>query len=98
MDDKIIVSNRAALAAKYGSAGLAKVRAAVKALMAADAKRGIKTRLVFLDDAAAMKRCRGTPVTDPGHARQNKEAIDAVFRATDPEYRDLVGNDFWMRF
>ncbi len=91
MDDKIIVSNRAALAAKYGSAGVAKVRSAVKALIAADAKRGIKTRLVFLDDAAALKRYRGSAVTDAGNPRQNKVAIDAVFRATDPEYLMILG-------
>ena len=46
MDDKIIVSNRSALTAKYGKAGLVKVEAAVAALIAADRGRGIKSRLV----------------------------------------------------
>ena len=66
MDDKIIVSNRAALTAKYGSVGLAKIKQAVTALIATDATRGIKSRLVYLDDTVAMKSFKGKPVTDPG--------------------------------
>ena len=65
MDDKIIVSNLAALTAKYGAAGVKKVRTAVDGLIAADAKRGIKSRLVFLDHAATMKSFGGTAVQDP---------------------------------
>jgi len=42
MDGKIIVSNRAALRAKYGRAGVTKVKKALAGLIAADAKRGIK--------------------------------------------------------
>ena len=55
MDDKIIVSNRAALMAKYAGVGATKIKKAVGDLIAADAKRGIKSRLVYLDDAPAMK-------------------------------------------
>ena len=65
MDDKIIVTNSAALTAKYGAAGVAKIKKAVQALIAADAKRGIKTRLVYLDNAAAMKSFKGRAVNDP---------------------------------
>jgi len=91
MDDKIIVSNRSALTAKYGRAGLTKIRKAVASLIAADAKRGIKSRLVFLDDDAAMKRLKGRAVTSYGDPRQNKEAIDAIFRAENPEYLMILG-------
>jgi hypothetical protein len=91
MDDKIIVSNRAALTAKYGSAGLTKIKQAVTSLIAADAKRGIKSRLVYLDDATAMKRFKGKSVSDPGDARQNKEAIDAIFKTADPDYLMILG-------
>ncbi|MCK1511361.1 hypothetical protein IVB22_01990 [Bradyrhizobium sp. 190] len=91
MDDKIIVSNRAALTAKYGSAGVGKIKQAVTALIAADEKRGIKTRLVYLDTAAAMKNFRGKAVTDPADARQNKEAIDAIFKTGDPDYLMILG-------
>jgi hypothetical protein len=55
----------------------------VATLIAADAKRGIKSRLVFLDDATKMK---SKVVKDRKSARQNKEAIDAIFRSASPEY------------
>ena len=91
MDDKIIVSNRDALKAKYGTAGVTKIKQAVTALIAADAGRGIKSRLVYLDDAVAMKSFKGKAVTDPTDARQNKEAIDAIFKAADPDYLLILG-------
>ena len=91
MDDKIIVSNRAALTTKYGGAGVTKIKASIADLIAADAKRGIKSRLVYLDDAAAMKRFSGRAVTEHTNARQNKEAIDAIFKAASPEYLMILG-------
>ena len=60
-------------------------------MIAADAKRGIKSRLVYLDEAAAMKSFHGSAVDDRTSARQNKEAIDAIFRATNPEYLMILG-------
>jgi len=91
MDDKIIVSNREALIAKYQAAGVAKIKKAVDALIAADKERGIKSRFVYLDDAAAMKSFKGKAVTTRTSARQNKEAIDAIFRSADPEYVMILG-------
>jgi hypothetical protein len=92
MDDKIIVSNRTALTAKYGAAGVQKIKQAVNALIAADAKRGIKSRLVYLDDAVAMKSFKGKAVTIPVDPRQNKEAIDAIFKSGDPDYLVILGS------
>ncbi|HKQ26185.1 MAG TPA: hypothetical protein VJT81_17185 [Burkholderiales bacterium] len=91
MDDKIIVSNRGALTAKYGKAGLAKIEAAVAELIAADKGRGIRCRLVYLDNALAMKRMKAKAVTVAIDPRQNKRAVDAVFKATDPEYLMILG-------
>jgi hypothetical protein len=91
MDDKVIVSNHAALMAKYGRAGVVKIRKAIAGLIAADAKRGIISRLVYLDSAAAMKKLHGRAVNDRTSARQNKQAIDAIFRATNPEYLMILG-------
>jgi hypothetical protein len=91
MDDKIIVSNKSALTAKYGAAGVARIKAAVNALIAADKARGILTRLVYLDDAAAMKSCRGKPVLTATDPRQNKDAIDAIFRSKTPQYLTILG-------
>ena len=91
MDDKIIVTNGAALKAKYGSDGLSKISDAVDALIKADGKRGIKSRLVFLDRAATMSSFNGSVVTDPRDPAQNKKAIDAIFRKANPEYLMILG-------
>ena len=90
MVDKLIVTNRAALRTKYGARGLVKVTAAVKALIAADRKRGLVTRLIALD-SAAMKRY-GSAVTDASSARQNKRAIDSLYRALRPHYLMILGS------
>jgi hypothetical protein len=91
MDDKVIVSNRAALVAKYTITGAANIEKAVRDLIAADAKRGIKSRLVYLDNTRAMKSFRGRAVNDSTNTRQNKQAIDAIFRAASPEYLMILG-------
>lgn len=92
MDDKIIVTNRSALQAKYGAAGYRDIVSAVAALTAADKKRGIVTRLVAIDDRVQMKRCRGAAVTERKSYQQNKRAIDAVFKALDPDYLVILGS------
>lgn len=91
MDDKIIVSHRGALARKYGAAGTAKIRAAVATLVSADAKRGIRSRLVLLDDASAMRRLGAPLVSDSSSPRDNKAAVDAIFRTASPDYLMILG-------
>ncbi|MFO0990456.1 MAG: hypothetical protein U1E67_00805 [Hyphomicrobiales bacterium] len=91
MDDKIIVTNGAALKEKYGVSGVGEIKKAVTALIDADAKRAIKTRLVYLDNAATMKAFKGKAVTVPSDPKQNKEAIDAIFKSADPEYLMILG-------
>lgn len=91
MDDKVIVTNKAALLAKYGSSGVKAVKQGIDALVAADAVRGIRTRLVYLDQATSMKPFGRHLVKKAADPRQNKEAIDAVFRGADPEYLMILG-------
>src|SRR5690349_10106166 len=91
MDDKIIVTNRSALVRKYGSRGLVAVRQAVGALIAADKTRGLKTRIVYLDDAATMKKMGGKAVVTASDPRENKTAIDAVFKSARPDYLMILG-------
>lgn len=91
MDDKIIVTHRGALRAKYGAAGLVQIKGAIDALVAADAKRGLSTRLVHLDDATAMKRYGARAVTDATDPKQAKDAVDAIFRKADPDYLMILG-------
>ncbi len=90
MTDKIIVTNVSALRKKYGK-GLTKIQTAWKKLIAADKLRGFKTRVIALDSATAMKKFKVAAVTDAAHAKQNKLAIDAIYRALLPEYLLILG-------
>src|SRR5438552_12444022 len=91
MNDKIIATNLTALKTKYGAAGVKKIRAAITALIAADKARGFHTRLLALDSATAMKKVKGTHVTDRANPRQNKAAIDAIYAAIRPDYLLILG-------
>jgi hypothetical protein len=91
MDDKIIVTNRSALVRKYSSKGLAAIRKALRALTAADKKRGLKSRVVYLDDKSSMKKMGGAAVMNASSPRENKAAIDAVFKSIRPDYLMILG-------
>jgi len=90
MPTKVIVSNNAALAAKYGPAA-ATIQNAIQTLIASDAARGIQSRYVAVDDAATMGGFQGTAVTDPTDPRQNKGAIDDMYHALAPDYILILG-------
>lgn len=92
MTDKLIVTNRAALRAKYGATGLRSITTAVTRLIAADRRRGLASRLVDLSSKAAMKGLNAPVVTDPLSPKQNKDAIDALYRAVQPDYLMLLGS------
>ena len=72
--DKVIATNAKALRAKYGADGFAKIAAALDAMVAADARRGLSTRVIPIDSSADMARYGapsgglgdkpGTPVDD----------------------------------
>lgn len=89
MSTKIIVSNRFALRAKHGT-DFPLLTAALKRLVNADAARGLKTRVLFLDDKRSMRQIGG-PVRRAISARENKRAIDAVFAAHRPDYLMILG-------
>ena len=91
MNDKIIATNKSALTKKYGKPGLAELDKALKALIAADAGRGLKTAVIHLDDPVAMKKMGGKAVTIASSPKQNKEAIDAIFTASEPDYLMILG-------
>jgi hypothetical protein len=92
MPDKVIVTNLAALRAKYGRRGLARVRVALARLIGADRRRGLSTGLVALDVGATMKRLRAPRVTDPHSTDENKAAVDGVWRHLRPDYLVLLGS------
>jgi hypothetical protein len=91
MADKVIVTNLTALKQKYGAAGLKTIQSAVRDLIAADKKRGLSTSLIALDDAAAMKKLKATPVKKATSPRENKKAIDGVYKALVPDYLMILG-------
>jgi hypothetical protein len=88
--DKLIVTNRSALANKYGSAR-SRIDEALKALVAADAERGVATRVVALDDAATLGRYRAKPVASPKDEPGCKAAIDRLVGELTPDYLMILG-------
>lgn len=91
MNDKILITNRSALETKYG-AGFEKIDKALDKLVRADAARGITTKIIAVDSAKEMQAVKGKPVTKPEEARQNKAAVDAIYRKFAPDYLVLVGS------
>ncbi len=89
--DKIIISNRTALLHKYGTAGVKKINTALRALIAADKKRQVKSLLIFADDSKALKKAKGKAVTDVTNAEQYKMAIDSLYNFYHPDYILLLG-------
>ena len=87
---KVIVTNGAALKAKYGASF--DLAATVKPLIDADRRRGTTTRVVDIADAATMRDLGGTAVKKPKDPKQNKDAIDAVFKKLRPHFLVLLGS------
>src|SRR5882762_8596507 len=86
MADKVIISSKAALQAKYKAAGFTSLKNAVDRLIAADAKRGLTTQCIWVDDAAAMKKFSGVPPINATDERGYKAAVDAIATALSPDY------------
>jgi hypothetical protein len=91
MCDKVIVTNEGALRAKYRSPGWRAIRKALSALISADKKRGLVTRYVAIDNSRTMRKLHGAAVTSVRNCRQNKQAIDAVWKSLEPDYLMIVG-------
>src|ERR1041384_3236108 len=54
-------------------------------------QRGLITTLVALDDKAGMKKLSAPVVTDAADPKQNKRAIDGVYKALVPDYLMILG-------
>jgi Peptidase family C25 len=89
--DKVIVTNFAALTRKYGDKGLEKINYAVSDLIAADENRGLISRYIGLDDQAEMKKLKARAVKKASDYKQNKAAIDGVYKALAPDYILILG-------
>ena len=91
MTIKVLVTNLGVLKRKYGQAWPA-VDTAINNLIAADAQRGVDTRLVDVSDAKVMKQHKGKAVKNPKRCKENKEAVDAVYRSLTPDYLVILGS------
>jgi hypothetical protein len=88
MPGKVVVTNRTALARKYAALGA--IDRAIGRLIAADAKRGLRSQLIDLSDAAAMQKLGGKPA-GLDDERAHKAAVDAIFAKLRPDYLVLLG-------
>lgn len=89
MLDKLVLSHRGALTGKYTAKGLSRIEAALKRLAQADAKRGVRLRIGWLDqpDPAGV-----AAVARADDARAVKRAVDAWFKALQqPDYLLILG-------
>jgi hypothetical protein len=89
--NKVIVTNIGAIKEKYRE-NYRRIAVALRVMIDADAKRGIQTRVVALDDGATMKRFGTVGVAAPSDWVETKLAIDAVWRATKPDYLLILGS------
>jgi hypothetical protein len=88
--EKLLVTNRSALREKYG-ADVRRIDTALAQLVKADAARGLRSRLVPLDDRRTMDRLGAPGVTDPRSPRENKAAVDGLWKTFRPDYLVIVG-------
>lgn len=91
--NKLIVTHRENLVAKYGVAGVAAIDQAVAKLVAADADRGIRSHYVHLDDADEVKLYQSKKVSKAPAASSCKRVIDKMCSVLTPDYIVLLGAD-----
>lgn len=90
--DKLIVTNRAALKAKYGAAGEKRIRAALTALIEADRQRGLRSKVLLFDNVSSM-RALGAKRALPADWEGAVRAVDLAWQVYTPSYVLLVGAD-----
>lgn len=88
--NKVIVTNASALSSKYGAAGYGKISTALKQMVAADAKRGLVSKVIALDSKSDMA-AYGAPIGSSTDARATKRSIDAVYAYEKPDYILILG-------
>lgn len=88
--DKLLVTHGGALRRKYGAAGAAAVRAALDRLVAADASRGLRSRVLLLDNTQSMAAVKARKVAD-GDWVATLRAVDLATTRYAPAYLALVG-------
>ena len=88
--DKVIVSCADPLRRKYGADGLARIRTALQGTVRADAKRFLRTKVVFADRHQDMQPY-GHLVRGDATQVSMKAAVDAIFDVDRPDYLMILG-------
>jgi len=86
---KLIVTSKTNLKFKYGKK-FSEIEKLLKNLQNADKKRGLDTKVVFIDDATSAKRARLKP-TKIVTEQEAKRAIDDLYREYVPAYIVILG-------
>src|SRR4029077_17705850 len=92
---KLSVTVKSRLEGKYAPADLQKINNAVKGWIEADAKRGIQTVHVHVDDTKEMNDLGGAAVLGEATAEKINRAIDELWNklTPTPHYLVLFGGD-----
>jgi hypothetical protein len=88
--DKLLVTHARALRRKYGDGGYDAVRDALDLLVKADAARGLRSRVLLLDNAQSMRAIGSAKVAD-GDWVATLRAVDLACTRYTPAYLALVG-------
>lgn len=89
---KIVLTHLGALRRKHGAQGVSQIAAAVADLAAADAARGVETRLVAMDDGRRARGLGVSQVSDAGDVAAAKAFADAAAARWEPSYILLLGS------
>src|SRR5512132_3253986 len=92
MITKILLTHNGALRAKYGAAGVRRLKDAVRRLATVDKARGVRTRLVAIDDGRSANAVGAKRSDDPLDHEAAKRFVDALFAAWRPDYLVLLGS------
>jgi len=90
---KLSVTVKRRLERKYDRAAVVKINRAVGDWIAADAKRGIRTVHVAVDDGPAMRALGANPITGNPTAAKVKRAVDELWMQLNPDYLAILGSE-----
>ena len=86
---KLIVSNKSKLQWKYGK-NFSKIMLLLKQMQAADKKKGLETKIAFVDDAASLKSS-GVKKISVDSEKEYKRIVDDLYKKYVPAYIVILG-------
>ena len=86
---KLIVTNKSKLEWKYGK-NFSKINSLLKQMQVADKKKGLDTRIAFVDDAASLKSA-GVKKISTDSPKEYKRVVDDLYKKYIPAYIVILG-------